>query len=223
MKHTALIALNVVLIALIVGLALFWEPAVDQAPLPGTQAARMGGNVVAASVGEATVALPLARAPQGGDFSFDGLHGPVALHDFSGKLVLLYFGYTYCPDICPTSLMVWQQALGQLSPAEQARVQPIFVSVDPERDTLARLEEYAHFFHPSIIGLTATPERIKEVADRYGAVFVRQEAASAAGYVIDHSAMTYVIDARGQLVDSLPHGAPVEQLLASLRTHLSSP
>jgi len=210
MKQTWLIALNVLLLALIVGLALFWQPETDQVPLPGTQAARIGGDV------------PLAALPTGGDFTLDGTRGPVSLHDFSGKLVLLYFGYTYCPDICPTSLMAWQQALGGLSPAELARVQPIFVSVDPERDTVARLADYTRFFHPSIIGLTATLPRIKEVVDRYGAVFVRQDGASAAGYVIDHSAMTYVIDANGRLADSIPHGAPVEQLLSAIRAHLPS-
>jgi protein SCO1/2 len=168
----------------------------------------------------ADVALP--PPPTGGNFTLDGPSGPVALHDFSGKVVLLYFGYTYCPDICPTSLAVWQQALDALTPGELAQVQPLFVSVDPERDSIERLAEYAQFFHPRIVALTGRPATLAEIAGRYGAVFVRQESASAGGYVIDHSALTYVIDPQGRLVDALPHGASAEQLLAVLRKHFSS-
>lgn len=144
----------------------------------------------------------------------------MALHDHAGKLVLLYFGYTYCPDVCPTSLMVWQQALAALSADELARVQPIFVSVDPERDTIGRLADYTQFFHPSIIGLTGRPAQLKEIASRYGSVFARVEGASAGGYVVDHSAVTYIVDAHGRLVASVPHGASVEQLLAEIRQYL---
>ncbi len=203
-----LIALNVALLALIAWTAFFWQPDVDQPPLPGTHAARLGQDVA------------LATVPAGGDFTLDGPKGPVALHNHAGKLVLLYFGYTYCPDICPTSLMVWQQALAALSPAEAARVQPIFVSVDPERDTIERLIDYTRFFHPSMLGLTGKPDRLKEIAGRYGAVFARVEGALATGYVVDHSAMTYLVDARGQLVASLPHGASVDQLLAEIHKYL---
>ncbi len=203
-----LITLNVALLALIVWAALFWQPDVDQTPLPGSQAAKLGQ------------AVALSTPPTGGDFTLDGPQGPMSLRDHAGKLVLLYFGYTYCPDICPTSLMVWQQALAALSPAELARVQPIFVSVDPERDNIARLADYTQFFHKSMIGLTGKPEQLKAIASRYGAVFARVEGASAGGYVVDHSAMTYVVDARGQLVASLPHGASAAQLLIEIRKYL---
>jgi len=206
-----LILLNAALLALIVWAVFFWQPDVDQAPLPGTHEARLGQDV------------PLVTVPTGGDFTLDGPKGPVALHDHAGKLVLLYFGYTYCPDICPTSLMVWQQALAALSPAELARVQPIFVGVDPERDTLERLADYVQFFHPGMIGLTGKPDQLKEIAGRYGAVFARVEGASAGAYVVDHTAMTYVIDASGQLVASLPHGASTEQLLTEIRQSLPKP
>ena len=101
-------------------------------------------------------ALPTTSAPTGGDFTLQSATGPVTLKDYRGKVVLLYFGYTYCPDICPTSLTATAQALGQLAPAELARVQTLFVSVDPERDTPARLKDYGAFFHPSIIGVTGT-------------------------------------------------------------------
>lgn len=205
-----LIAVNILLLAAIVGLGFFWHPEPDRSPLPGTHAARMVADV------------PLAAPPAGGDFTLDGPQGPVSLRDFAGKLVLLQFGYTYCPDVCPTALTLLAQALGELTPAEQARVQALFVSVDPERDTVARLAEYTTFFHPGILGLTGTPERLTEIAGRYGAVFVRQENASAGGYVIDHTALTYLIDAQGRLVASLPHATPPAQLGAEIRKHLPS-
>lgn len=205
-----LVAINVLLVLAIVGVALFWHPAADEAPMPGTQAARMVADVA------------LADVPAGGDFTLDGPTGAVSLHDFSGKLVLLQFGYTYCPDICPTSLTILAQGLGSLTPQELARVQPIFVSVDPERDTVARLAEYTTFFHPAILGLTGSTARLQEIAARYGAVFIRQDNASAGGYVIDHTALTYLVDAQGRLVASLPHAAPPEQLLAEIRKHLPS-
>lgn len=203
-----LVALNVLLVLAILGVAFFWEPAQDEAPMPGTQAARMVADVT------------LAAVPAGGDFTLDGPKGPVALHDFAGKLVLLQFGYTYCPDICPTSLTLLAQALGSLTPAEQARVQSIFVSVDPERDTVARLVEYTGFFHPGILGLTGQAASLAEIAGRYGAVFVRQENASAGGYVIDHTALTYLVAPDGRLIASLPHATPAEQLVAEIRKNL---
>lgn len=205
-----LVAINVLLVLAILGVAIFWHPTADEAPMPGTQAARMVADVA------------LADVPSGGDFTLDGPTGPVSLHDLAGKLVLLQFGYTYCPDICPTSLTILAQGLGRLTPQELARVQPIFVSVDPERDTVARLAEYTAFFHPGILGLTGPTARLQEVAGRYGAVFVRQENASAGGYVIDHTALTYLVDAQGRLVASLPHATPPEQLLAEIRKHLPS-
>lgn len=198
-KHRLLIALNVLLALAIAGVALFWQPEPEPLPLPIAK---------------------LAAAPVGGDFTLDGPRGPVSLHDFSGKLVLLYFGYTYCPDICPTSLVVWQQALASLSPAELAKIQPILISVDPERDSVARLAEYTAFFHPSIIGLTGPLPRLNEITARYGAVFARQDNASAGGYVIDHTALTYLVDARGHIAATLPHGATPEQLLVEIRKYL---
>ncbi|MEW6164738.1 MAG: SCO family protein [Pseudomonadota bacterium] len=201
-----LIALNILLLLAIFGVALFWHPAADEAPLPGLP------RVVAD--------VPLADLPMGGDFTLDGPRGAVSLSDYRGRLVLLQFGYTYCPDICPTALTIIADALAGLTAAERARVQALFVSVDPERDTVARLAEYTAFFHPDIVGLTGPNPRLAEIASRYGAVFVRQDDASAGGYVIDHTALTYLIDGEGRLVASLPHATPAPQLLAEMRKHL---
>lgn len=141
------------------------------------------------------------------NFTLDGPKGPVSLSDFPGKLVLLYFGYTYCPDICPTNLAMWSQALAQLRPDELVKVQPIFISVDPERDTVERLAPYGLFFHHSILALTGKPDKLAEVAKRFGAVYSRYEDPKAGSYAIDHTAVTYVLDPQGQIVAKLPHGA----------------
>ena len=195
MARGVLIAINILLAALIIAVAFFWEPQQSDAPIPLTQQ---------------TV----------GNFTLDGPSGPVSLKDYRGKLVMLYFGYTFCPDVCPTSLMLWSAALGGLTPQELGRVQPLFVSVDPERDTLPRLAEYAAFFHPKIQPATGAPDLLRRVAGSYGAVFSRQENASAGGYVVDHTSVTYLIDKAGRLVASVPHGAPTDQLLAAIRQHL---
>jgi len=208
-KLPLLLAINGALLAAIVFAAFFWEPA----GAPGAPAATV----------HALPAPALAPPPPGGDFTLAGPGGPASLRDHAGKVVLLYFGYTYCPDVCPTSLMVWQEALGQLDPAELARVQPIFISVDPQRDDTARLQEYARFFHPVILGLTGPEDRLREIAGRYGAVFERRRNASAGGDVIDHTSVTYLIDPQGRLAERLPHGATAAQLLGAIRQHLPKP
>ena len=163
----------------------------------------------------------------GGDFSMQAQSGPVSLKDFRGKVVLIYFGYTMCPDICPTNLAMMSNAFMQLEETPEgkqilANVQGIFISVDPQRDTLKRLAEYVGYFHPSLIGLTSTPEAIKEVADRYGAAYQKViQDDSATNYVVDHSSETYVVDPQGKLVERLPHAAPPEQILAAIRKYSS--
>lgn len=161
--------------------------------------------------------LGLAEAPRGGDFTLHSPGGPLALHDLKGKVVLLYFGYTSCPDICPTSLGFTSQALASLSKVEQEKVQMLFVTVDPERDTLDKLKNYTVYFHPSIVGLSGTPEEIAKVAKLYGASYSKQNTASAGGYVVDHSAYTYVIAPDGSLLKTLDHGTPPAQVVEAIR------
>ncbi len=170
--------------------------------------------------------LPIeAELPQteGGDFVVDSLDGPVLLKDLRGKVVVLYFGYTWCPDICPTSLSYTAAAFEQLSPQERDRVQGIFISVDPDRDTLERLKEYGLYFHPQIIGTTATADRIAAIAKRYGASYRKVEQQSATDYVVDHSAESYLIATDGRLVERLSHGTPPALIVEALRRHLSNP
>ena len=167
--------------------------------------------------------LELATPPTGGDFTLDSAAGPVRLSDLRGQVVLVYFGYTFCPDICPTNLVYIANALRSLRPTELERTRVLFVSVDPERDDPEHLARYVAYFHPNIQGLTGTPEQLAEVARRYGAAYRRvNDTGSALGYLIDHSAFTYVVDPNGHLVRTLGHAGPPETILAAIRTALGT-
>lgn len=160
--------------------------------------------------------------PAGGDFRLQSADGPVSLSDLRGKVVLVYFGYTFCPDICPTSLAFAAQALNSLGREELARTRIMFVSVDPERDTPAKLKEYAAFFHPNMIAVSGDAADVAEVARRYGAGYARQETGSSGGYVVDHTSATYVVDPRGKLVATLAHGTPPGEVAKAIRAALNS-
>lgn len=167
--------------------------------------------------GIADDSLRLARPPQGGDFVLSSHNGPVALADFRGRLVVLYFGYTWCPDICPTGLAFISMALDQLTTRQRAGVQVLFVSVDPQRDSVQRLKEYVGYFHDSMIGITGSAQQVAEVAARYGVAYRIVDQQSAAGYAVDHSADMYLVDRDGQLRGSLAHGTAPAQIAAVLR------
>ena len=185
------------LAVLVLGLAIFWQPEMPER------------------------ALPTAAGPAGGEFVLNSASGPVALKDFRGKVVLVYFGYTYCPDICPTSLAATAAGLNLLTPEERGSVAMIFISVDPERDTPARLKEYVEFFDPSMIGVTGTPESIAEIARRYGVFYAKQKVETAGdGYVVDHSADTYVVGPEGQLLGKIAHATPPDQVVTEIRQRL---
>lgn len=154
--------------------------------------------------------------PKGGDFKLQSADGPVSLADFRGRVVVLYFGYTFCPDICPSSLAMLAAALRQLTAEELDRLQVLFISVDPERDGLGHLKQYARYFHEKMIGLTGSPEAVKEVADRYGAAYRKAMEPSGSAYTVDHSANLYLINAEGRLVGQLAHGTPPQEIHAAL-------
>lgn len=160
------------------------------------------------------------QPPQGGDFTLQGSQGSVGLEDFRGKVVLLYFGYTWCPDICPTTLAVFSAVLNEMSESELSKVQPIFISVDPARDTIERLEEYSHYFHEKLIGVTGAPAEVAEAAAMYGVAFQAVSPDETGNYAVDHSADSYLIDRQGKLVKRLPHGTSGESLLAEIRALL---
>lgn len=162
--------------------------------------------------------LPL---PKGGDFTLQSAQGPVNLADFRGKAVVLYFGYTACPDICPTSMATLKAAMAQLTPEEVAQMQGLFVSVDPERDTLEHIQRYVGYFHPSLIGLSGTQPELQEITRRYDAFYRKVEVpGSAMAYTIDHSAILYVIDKQGQVQEQVQHAVPPAELAAAIRRWL---
>ena len=200
MSERILMTIAGLLAALVLGLAFFWQPELPERP------------------------LPRAALAEGGDFTLQSADGPVSLKDFRGKVVLVYFGYTYCPDICPTSLAATSEGLKQLTPEELARVAMILVSVDPKRDTPARLKEYVNFFHPAIVGVTGTPEEIAGIAKRYGVFYAEQKVETAGGgYVVDHSADTFVISPDGRLVGKIAHATPPDQVVEAIRKFLNQP
>lgn len=164
--------------------------------------------------------VPQGGKPVGADFVLQGPTGPVDSHNFRGKLMLVSFGYVNCPDVCPTSLAAMNEVLSGMTPEERAKIQPILISVDPERDTPESLRNYAAYFHPSLIGVTGTPEQIATLAKAFGAGYVRQPARSDGSYAVDHSANTYVVGKDGKLAATLLLGAPVDDLRAAIRKAL---
>jgi protein SCO1/2 len=158
------------------------------------------------------------EAPPGGDFTLQSADGPVSLQDFRGRLVFLFFGYTKCPDVCPTSLTYLVQALNRLSESELAQVQPIFISVDPRRDTPEILKEYANYFHEGMLGLTGSAAEVADVAALYGARYYEVELeGSLFGYAVNHSAVTYLITQEGSLRFIFPHQTPPQVLTDAVR------
>jgi len=174
--------------------------------------------VPAQATADDTLAAAQPPTLQGGDFTLLSAAGPVSLQDYRGRVVWLIFGYTYCPDICPTSLAAAGQLLAALSPEEQQKVQVIFVSVDPERDTPQRLQEYTRFFHPAIIGVTGGPEQIAAVAKHYGVIHTRQPADAHGNYAVDHTASSFLIGADGLLAAKVGHPPMPAEVAAKIRT-----
>lgn len=157
----------------------------------------------------------------GGDFTLQSADGPVSLHDFRGKVVAIYFGYTHCPDICPTTLSALSQAFKQLTPDELQQVQGLFISVDPERDSPQLASAYARTFHPRIEGLSGTPEAIAEVAKRYFVLYEKVPLDdSAMGYAVDHSSIVYVLDKHGVVQELARHSNSPDDLVQALRKAL---
>lgn len=160
------------------------------------------------------------------DFTLDSYNGAVHLHDFEGKLVLLFFGYTSCPDVCPLTLQKLAAMLAQLTEEERKQVQVLFISVDPERDTTKTLRDYTKYFDESIIGLTGSEEQIAHVAHLYAADYKKvaategQGADPASSYTMDHTSSVYVIDRDNIWVGLLPASDSVERWAQSIRSLL---
>jgi protein SCO1 len=135
----------------------------------------------------------------GTDFELvDHTGQPRKLSDFRGKVVALFFGYTHCPDVCPTTLAELAAAVKKLG-AQGGKVQVLFVTADPERDTPEVLAQYVTAFDPSFLGLRGTPDQIAQVAKDFKVIIQKSSGADANNYTVDHSSGTYIYDAKGKL------------------------
>ena len=174
-------------------------------------ACNMGGGGNASSEAE-SMRGDLAGARIGAPFTLTDQYGKkVRWDDFKGKYRLVYFGYSYCPDVCPLDLQHIMQGFSQFEKADAARaakVQPIFISVDPERDTPAVLKTYVAAFHPRLIGLTGTPEDVAKVAKDFVVIANKEKAEGASGYLVSHSRTPYLFGPDGQPVALVPVDDP---------------
>jgi protein SCO1/2 len=212
-------------IALLLVLAGVWVGAwVARAPGEGVgeafirQLARLGGaEMPTPSAGG--VQLPQGTV-LGGPFGLTDQAGrPVTERDFAGRWMLVYFGFTHCPDVCPTELGAIAAAIDELGAAGE-RVVPVFITIDPERDTPEALAEYVPRFHPRMIGLTGTPEQVAEAARRYRVYYAKARSPDHTDYLMDHSGFVYLVGPDGR-VRSLfrPNTAP-EAIAAAVRSQL---
>ncbi len=193
MKGKALLPVGLIGLFVVLLLALLlWQPKNDKMPM--------------------TPSLPI-----GGDFVLNSSDGVIDLKAYRGKVVAIYFGYTWCPDICPTSLSLLSAALHALTPEELERSQAFLITLDPARDDASRLKEYASYFNKKITGITGTAKAIAEVAARYGAIYRQTEADENGNYSVDHSSRIYLVDGEGKLRKILQHGTSSEVMLTELR------
>ncbi|MDQ6950811.1 MAG: SCO family protein [Mariprofundales bacterium] len=158
----------------------------------------------------------------GADFTLRSTNGPLALHDFRGQVVLLYFGYTHCPDACPTALGTISGAIRELPLTMRSRVAGLFVSLDPERDTPAICDAYAHFFHPAIHGVTGTPTQLAKIARSWRVNYAIPSHAPGSNYALSHSTFIYLVDTHGKVRALFGDHSTRQEISRELRVWLSA-
>ena len=177
--------------------------------------------VLSACSGGGNEAPPLEGARLGGAFTLTDQNGArVSDKQFEGKYRIVYFGFTYCPDVCPVDLQTIGQAMRMLEksdPELAERIQPIFITTDPERDTPQVMKQYVSSFHPRLIGLTGTPDEIAAVAKKNGVFFQKAEEPGSTDYVMDHSRIALLFGPKGEPIAILPHDKGAEAVAAELR------
>jgi cytochrome oxidase Cu insertion factor (SCO1/SenC/PrrC family) len=174
------------------------------------------------SAAETMDILMWAREPVGGPFALIDHTGTARTEqDFRGKLLLVYFGFTYCPDVCPADLQNIGLALDQLGAAGD-RVQPLFVTLDPARDTPAHLADYVPAFHPRLIGLTGDDAAIRAAADAYKVYYAKVTNEGGNDYTLDHTAFIYLMGPDGKYLGFFPPGTGAERIAEMLRQQIAS-
>lgn len=176
--------------------------------------------LAACGVGGAGNAPPLADARIGGPLNLITQEGKrLSEAELAGKYRMIYFGYSYCPDVCPVdlqNLMAGYWLLEKNQPAVAAKLQPIFVSVDPARDTPQQLKTYVTAFHPKLIGLTGTPAEVAKVAKDYAIFYSREGAPGAKDYLVNHARLAYLMGPDGKPIALVPHDEPPQKIADEL-------
>ncbi|MCJ8337476.1 MAG: SCO family protein [Pseudomonadales bacterium] len=154
----------------------------------------------------------------GGDFSVETVNGPFHLADYRDKIVVIYFGYTSCPDVCPTALAMLGNIIKKMPETQRQQIQPLFISVDPERDSLDKIDKYGQYFYPSLISATSDKQKIDAIVKKYGAYYkVNSPEGSDDQYFVDHTSRLYLINKQGKFADTVPH----DLIAADLQTKLA--
>lgn len=163
-------------------------------------------------------------AGHGGDFTLQSFDGPVSLEQLRGKVVLIFFGYTSCPDVCPTTLASLSNVFSNLEVQELERVVALFITLDPKRDTPYLMKKYTGYFHANIIGVTGDKQVIDQITEDYGVTYERKKKTSSSlGYIINHTVDILVINQEGQLMDRrIRPLTGTDEILVYLRKLLSN-
>ncbi|MDZ4380940.1 MAG: SCO family protein [Parvibaculum sp.] len=170
-----------------------------------------GGPGVVSSSGKAQV---------GGSFTLaDETGATVTEETFRGRYMLIYFGFTFCPDVCPTELGIVSAALDQLGDKAE-KVQPLFVTIDPERDTPEVMARYVTLFHPRLKGLTGTPEQIARIAKAYHVFYRKAEDESSSDYTMDHSSIVFLMGPDGEYLKLFPPQTPPEKMAEAIASYI---
>ena len=157
------------------------------------------------------------REPVGGPFTLiDHTGKPRSDTDFRGKFMLVYFGFSYCPDVCPTDLQSIGLAIDRLGPGA-GMVQPLFITVDPDRDTAEHLADYVPLFHPRMVGLTGTAAAIHKAADAYRVYYAKVSNEKGNDYTVDHSGFVYLMGTAGEYLGFFPPGTPPDRMADAIR------
>ncbi|WP_024955728.1 SCO family protein [Sulfurospirillum arcachonense] len=151
-------------------------------------------------------------------FTMNSIDGKVSLSDYDGKYKLIYYGYMYCPDICPTTLSIISQALNQLPKDKAEKFQLIFISVDPDRDKLKELKEYVNYFYKGSIGITSDEKYLKHISGNYGTYYSKEYLKnSKMDYSVAHTSFVYLMDKDGTLLKKLNHLENSKKILEILK------